>query len=427
MKLFVRIFLVFLLFSCTLQDHADIVITNINIIDPVDHQIIPDQTIFIRDGIIAEIFTSEENVEDIVADSIIDGTDKYILSGFWNMHTHVAWKGDLDKSIFPVLLSYGITGVRDMGGDANILNRFKAQIKTNPTSGPKLYGPGPLLDGSNPIHPDFSEAVTEQNVNQILDSLYNKVDFYKIYSLLPENILKTISAYSQENSIPIAGHVSEYITPTQAAQLGYKSFEHLNRIEDIRSDSAELKSFIKAAKKSYSWFCPTLVIYQRKVQIAEGQDLYHPLYNKIDNYLKEEWQRAKKHREGVGANPKKLKELKSIFSEQKELVKLLYQKGLPFLIGSDFGGMAFVYPGYSFHEEMYLLAQIGVNNYDILKMATYNPAVYFNIADKYGSIAEGKAADLVILDKNPVEDIQNTLQISTVIRNGKAPNYTKTN
>ncbi|HMB97533.1 MAG TPA: amidohydrolase family protein [Balneolaceae bacterium] len=428
MKLLVRIVFVFLLFACTRQvDNSDIIITNINIIDPVDHQIIPDQTIFIRDGIIAEIFTSVENVEDMVADSIIDGTGKYVLSGFWNMHTHVTWKGDLDKSVFPVLLSYGITGVRDMGGDANILNIFKAQIKTNPTSGPKLYGPGPLLDGSNPIHPDFSEAITDENVDQILDSLYNKVDFYKVYSLLPENILKRISAYSQDNNIPIAGHVSEYITPTQAAQLGYKSFEHLNRIEDIRSDSAELKSFITAAKKSNAWFCPTLVIYQRKVQIAEGQDLSHPLYNKIDNNLREEWQRAKENREGVGSNPNKLRELISIFSEQKELVKLFYQKDLPLLIGSDFGGMAFVYPGYSFHEEMHLLSQIGVNNYDVLKMATYNPAVYFNITDKYGSIAEGKAADLVIMDKNPVEDIQNTLQISTVIRNGKPLNYIKTN
>jgi imidazolonepropionase-like amidohydrolase len=338
------------------------------------------------------------------------------------MHTHVTWKDDLDVSLFPVLLSYGIIGVRDMGGDAAILNKFKAQIEATPISGPKIFGPGPLLDGINPIHPDFSEAVTGKNVHQILDSLYNKVDFYKLYSLLPENIIKKISAYSKEHNMPIAGHVSEFITPTQAAQLGYKSFEHLNRIEEIRTDSTELESFFKAAKDSRSWFCPTLVIYERKVQIAEGQDLSHPLYNKIDRNLREEWLQVKDYREGVGSNPTKLKELISIFSEQKRLVKLLYENDLPFLIGSDFGGMAFIYPGYSFHEEMHLLSQIGINNYDILKMATYNPAVYFNITDKYGSIAEGKAADLVILDKNLVDEIQNTLQISALVRNGQLLN-----
>lgn len=421
MKLPIRIFLIFLLFSCTKQvDDTDLVITNINIIDPVNHQIIPDQTILIKDGVISDVLSSDSDKIDNLADSlIIDGTQKYIISGFWNMHTHVTWKNDLNETLFPILLSYGITGARDMGGDADILYKFKAQIQTNPTSGPQLYGPGPLLDGSNPIHPDFSEAVTEQNVNQILDSLSNKVDFFKVYSLLPESVLQKISAYGQENGIPIAGHISQYITPTQAAELHYKSFEHLNRIEDIRYDSTELKDFITAVKENNNWFCPTMVIYQIKVQIAEGHDLSHPLYNEIDNYLKEEWQRAKKHREGVGSNPTKLQELKTILSEQKELVKLLYQEDLPFLIGSDFGGMPFVYPGYSFHEEMHLLSQIGLNNYDILKMATYNPAVYFNITDNYGSVAKGKVADLVILDKNPVDNIQNTLQISTVLRDGE--------
>lgn len=231
MKLLVQICLVFLLFSCTTQvDSTDIAISNINIIDPVNRQIIPNQTILIKEGIISDIVPSENNLENIIADSIMDGTDKYILSGFWDMHTHVTWKDDLNESLFPVILSYGITGARDMGGDADILNRFKTKIRTNPTSGPELYGPGPLLDGSNPIHPEFSEALTEENVNQVLDSLYTKVDFFKVYSLLLESVLKKISAYSQQNNIPIAGHVSEYITPTQAARLGYKSFEHLNRI-----------------------------------------------------------------------------------------------------------------------------------------------------------------------------------------------------
>ncbi|NBC64990.1 MAG: hypothetical protein GVY07_04920 [Bacteroidetes bacterium] len=235
MKILAGIVSVIFLSACTIQvDTYDIVITNINIIDPVERQTRPDQTIFIRDEIIAEILPSEEIEKEVIADSIIDGTDKYVLSGFWNMHTHVTWKDDLDVSLFPVLLSFGIIGVRDMGGDAAILNKFKAKIEATPISEPKIFGPGPSLDGINPIHPDFSEAVTGENVHQILDSLYNKEDFYKVYSLLPENIIKKISAYSKEHNMPIAGHVSEFITPTQAAQLGYKSFEHLNRIEEIR-------------------------------------------------------------------------------------------------------------------------------------------------------------------------------------------------
>lgn len=89
------------------------------------------------------------------------------------------------------------------------------------------------------------------------------------------------------------------------------------------------------------------------------------------------------------------------------------------MIGSDFGGMAFIYPGYGMHEEMSLLQSIGIKNYDILKMATYNPAVYFNLTESYGSITEGLYADIIVFDKNPVVDINNSLKINYVIKHGK--------
>ena len=60
---------------------------------------------------------------------VIDGTGKYIISGFWNMHTHVCWKDNLNQTVLPVLLSYGITGVRDMGGDMAIMNIKKQSCK----------------------------------------------------------------------------------------------------------------------------------------------------------------------------------------------------------------------------------------------------------------------------------------------------------
>ena len=97
------------------------------------------------------------------------------------------------------------------------------------------------------------------------------------------------------------------------------------------------------------------------------------------------------------------------------------------LIGSDFWGMAFIYPGYSYHEEMALFAELGFDNYDILRMATYNPALYFNISTTHGSIEKGKIADMVLLDKNPVDNIHNTREIVTVIREGKKVKLPPTN
>ncbi|MBK8081520.1 MAG: amidohydrolase family protein [Saprospiraceae bacterium] len=94
---------------------------------------------------------------------------------------------------------------------------------------------------------------------------------------------------------------------------------------------------------------------------------------------------------------------------------------MPLLIGTDFAGIQFVYPGYSLHEEMDLLQSIGIPPFAILKMATLNPA-YFRIRESYGTVEKKKMADLIILDENPISDIRNTLKIKTVVKAGKIVN-----
>ena len=389
--LFALLVLYFISCNNKFQD-ATLVITNTNIIDPVHQKIIPARTILIKDSIIVGIVSGGLSPINIADSLIIDGTGKYIISGFWNMHTHVCWKDTLNQTVLPVLLSYGITGVRDMGGDVAVMNHFKEQIRKDPLSGPIIYGPGPILDGDPPVHADFSIALTRQNFTQKLDSLYSqKPDFFKVYSLLLEELVQSISVYAGQKNMNFAGHISEYVSPVKAAQLRQKSFEHLNRIDELYHDSTALNGFIAAVKTNSTWLCPTLIVYQRKVEMAEGRNLQHPLYEKIDPLLKQEWQQAQQKRKEQGSSPEKLALLRKTFSEQTTLVRRFYRENIPMLIGSDFAGMVYIYPGYSLHEEMALLSQTGFSSYDILKMATYNPAVYFNITHKHGTIEKGKS------------------------------------
>lgn len=318
-----------LLTSCKAekQDY-DLVIKNISIIDPLEEEIIPHQSIFIKDDKIIKV---EESPEIKTHDSItIDGTGKYALSGLWNMHTHVTWKKDLAEKIFPLLLSYGITGVRDMGGDAGILNDFKEKLRRKPYKGPKLFGPGPIIDGSNPVHPHFSVGLTKENINSVLDSLARKnVDFLKVYSLLPEDLVQEISEYSTTSGIPFSGHISEYIEPGKAVKLGQKSIEHLNRIEDLSKDSLALKTFVQEVRKNKTWLCPTLLIYKRKVDMALGVDLSHPLYKELDPILKSEWRNAREQRKLSDEDSTKLKSIQTTFQRQKELIEYFYNNEIP--------------------------------------------------------------------------------------------------
>lgn len=409
---------VFINFSC--QQPAikyDIIIDDITIIDVENAQLIPNQTICINQNRIERISKTTAG-EKKNASQIINGKGKFIVPGFWDMHAHVCWKDNLDEKLFPIFLSYGITGLRDMGGSLNTLNTFKQKAKNNPWSSPTLIGSGPILDGENPIHPSFSVSITMENYKQVLDSLVDhNVDFFKVYSLLPNDVLERIADYANQKQIRFSGHISEFVTPEMASELGQNSFEHLNGLDDIGRDSIRLQNFAELTKKNKNWFCPTLIIYQRKYELANNNYFHQPIYDRLDEDLKLEWQQEKvknKVREQID-----IKDLKNDLDRQKKLVKTLYEKQVPFLLGTDFAGMPFIYPGYSFHEEMKMLQDIGIPRFEILKMATLNPAIYLGITESYGTIEEGKVADLLILNANPVSDIINTLSIDVVVKSGR--------
>jgi imidazolonepropionase-like amidohydrolase len=81
--------------------------------------------------------------------------------------------------------------------------------------------------------------------------------------------------------------------------------------------------------------------------------------------------------------------------------------------------MPFVYPGIGLYQELDLLHQAGLTNAEVLAAATINPATYLAIQDHYGSVTVGKIADLILLAKNPLADIENIRTLTTVFRKGR--------
>lgn len=418
MKNLIILLLIASIFSCHGEfDNFDVVIEDITIIDVKNSKLLPNQTIYIKGNRIENITTYSRNI-NVIADTVINAKGKFISSGFWDMHVHSCWKSNLDKTIFPAFLKFGITGIRDMGGSLEVLNTFKKRAKAKPDSYPNLFGAGPIIDGENPIHPAFSVAASNKNIKRVLDSLTkNNVDFFKVYSLLHKDVLDSIATYSKNHKIDFSGHISEYISPEYASSIRQKSFEHLNKLEELQSDSIRLKEFVQIAKKNKNWICPTLILYQRKFEFGKGEFIYHPLFDKLDADLKVEWQEIKESKSSKGEH--NIGNASAKFQKQKQLVKYFYDNDIPLLLGTDFAGMQFIYPGYSFHEEMKLMQEIGISQFEILRMATLNPATYLNVSDFHGTVEKNKIADLVIFDKNPTENIENALLINMVLKSGK--------
>ena len=112
------------------------------------------------------------------------------------------------------------------------------------------------------------------------------------------------------------------------------------------------------------------------------------------------------------------KQMKDFTDWSKSMVKYMHERGITFMAGTD-TPIGFLVPGLSLHQEIHQLNEAGLSNLEALKTATINPSKYFNLQDSLGRIKNNYIADLIILDKNPLDDIRNTKSIKAVIKDGK--------
>jgi hypothetical protein len=412
--------LLLLLVACNSQRIINqdkyIVFDNINIIDVINGGIIENQTVVIKDSIIDFIGTEWKSPPNSKINRI-NGFHKYLIPGLWDMHFHLSWEKGNDSLLFPALFANGITGIRDMGGDLEIQNKIKEANKIRP----EIYGAGPIIDGNPPVMYDFSIPVdTHTDISKLLDSITNLgSDFIKTYSLIKYSELKKIADYTKRNNITFAGHLSEYIDPEVSINLGQKSIEHLNRLDEIwATDSTRIYGIAEIMIKNGTWLCPTLDIYYNKMKMRDTSIFENKYENYIHPILAKEWNKS---RENAISKKDSLywQKKEQEFNRNSRLVYFLQKKGVNILAGSDFAGMPYVYPGIGLIKELKLLNKAGLSNLEVIQTATINPAKYFSISNNFGSVTVGKFADLVVLNENPLTEIGNIEAIELVIKKGE--------
>ncbi len=402
----------------TTQDSLSLVIRNINVVNVLNGKLVPNMDVAVKDKII--YFIGKSFSESVPSNSIsIDGNGKYLCPGLWDMHFHLCWDKNNDTLLFPALLKNGITGIRDLGGDLKIMNSFRTKTKDFK---PEIYGAGPMIDGNPPVYTDFSLPVDDNsNLKAVLDSLKNNgADFFKTYSLIKEKQLTDISIYCAKNKMTFAGHLSEYIKPETSISLGQKSIEHLNRLDDTWARSKNrLDSIASLMIAKNTFLCPTLITYQLKTKVRDTSIVNRNYSKYISSSLTNEWKAAWEKRLTRHSQLADWDELDKTFQSQMQLVNYLNKMGVMILAGSDFAGMPYVYPGIGLHQELHLLFEAGLSNYEVLKTATISPAIYMSKQNVYGSISVGKYADMLILEKNPLDNIDNLQAIKFIIVKGE--------
>ena len=180
-----------------------------------------------------------------------------------------------------------------------------------------------------------------------------------------------------------------------------------------------LAALLALLAKSQTWQCPTLA-WQRGGTFLDQRDLAHdPLGKYVPAYWRDvTWKRFyDEMMPELQRDPLPLR--KEYFARNLKMVSDMHRAGVPFLAGTDTPPGVYIFPGFSLHEELQRFVAAGFTPLEALQTATLNPAKFMHMEDSLGAIEQGKYADLVLLDENPLDKIENTQKIAAVILNGR--------
>jgi hypothetical protein len=242
-------------FSVSLQGKESaqtntLVITNVTVIDGTGAAPLSNVTVVIRNGRItgiAKIGFIERNRYV----HIVNGAGKYIIPGLWNMHMHLVQDVEppyTKEILLPLLVANGITGVRDMGGNLDVLQSLRRDIQAGKLLGPRIVASGPMLDGPPAPYPDSMTIHNAEEGRAAVDMLKRKKsDFIKVQSLLSREAYFAIAEQARKRGITFVGHVPDDVTPAEASDAGQRSIEHFTNV--LRACSPQEKQLMQAAEE----------------------------------------------------------------------------------------------------------------------------------------------------------------------------------
>ncbi len=420
---------------------GDTAFVGANVIDVAAGEVVPGQTVVVADGRIVQVGA----VGDIaVADEVIvvDGTDRFLLPGLTDMHAHVF----TEDSLLPYLAN-GVTTVRNMWGGPMAL-AMKQDVAAGRIAGPRIVTAGQLLDGVPKIWAGSTEvAGPDEAAMLVARQAAEEYDFVKVYSRLPLEVFDAILAAAAEHGIAVAGHVPQDVPLLHAVDAGMRTAEHFTGMlsavfADAGQPNPDLASFddrshelIKALGRGdivadalvdedkvaqlgaelagrEFWLVPTIDVMKNFTSLSRQ---VHP---EVSRYMTPADRAIMKMLEESGSAmvvPDIQAGEDVLFGLRARVLRDLYRAGARVLVGTDDS----LQLGFVVVDEMESLVDAGLALPDVLRAATLGAADYLGERGASGEVVEGAAADLILVDANPLEDLGALRRPAAVMRAGR--------
>lgn len=430
------------------------VISNANVIDVRTGQVQKEASVLVKDDVIQEVFTNKK-MKLPPGTVVIDGTSKYVIPGMTDAHIHFFQSGGLyarpDAFNFTHVVPYqeerdftfnntedylrrylrlGITTVADVGGPmSNFVIRDSISKKIlSPTvlvTGPlfSMVDDKPLDNGDAPIIKTTSIAEADALFDKLI---LKKPDYIKIWYIvtpdLPADktfpVVQHIAKRTHEAKLKLAVHATQLKTAELAVDAGADILVH--SVDDEVVTDQFIKKLV-ARKVSY---IPTLIVSNGYYNTMLGKFNHHSddlafanpfAYGSLsdpehmdDKVLPQRFKRIRSMK-----NPPSNRRDDSLMSIN---LSRIHAAGVNVVAGTDAGNVGTMHAS-SFIAELQAMRQTGLTNAQILKTATLNSAICFN--QNTGEVVKGKSADLVVLQKNPLDDLSHLNTAEYVLKSGR--------
>ncbi len=417
---------------------ALLLLKNVNVIDIDSGVIVAGRSVVVSDGYIKEI-GAQGAVRAPAGARVIDGSGRYLIPALWDMHTH-----PMEPEALSMLVANGVGGTRIMWGLPRHLE-WRARVELGELPGPRLLIAGPIIEGAPPAQAvgvvdtegrrlvkTFAEAAAEVRRQKAAG-----FDYIKVYNNVPLDAYKGVVAEAERLRMPVVGHVPFAAGIHGALAARQKSIEHLRGyVEklvpadapiqpgvDMRSrtlaweyaDTSRISELVRATKDAGAWQCPTL---GTSIYTAPSSAIERYLATPEAKYLDPQTREAFRRRDRVkwlsNFTEADFERATHANERQAVLLRAMHEAGVPLLAGTDSNSF-----GFSLHRELAALVAVGLSPHEALQTATINPARFAGLEKEVGRVATGYAADLVLLDANPLQDIRNTNGINAVILRGR--------
>ncbi|MDF2159134.1 amidohydrolase family protein [Algoriphagus sp. CAU 1675] len=413
----------------------DMLVTNVNVVSMENDQILENQAIYVVDGKIKDIIPLTAQTPRMYSEIIIDGKGAYVFPGLSEFHAHLPVASDgstqLQEESMWLYLANGVLRIRSMLGNPTHI-ALRDKVNAGEIPGPRVFISGPSFNANSVTSP-------EQAAQMVKDQKEARYDHLKIHPGVELNEMWAISKTAQEVGIPFGGHVPLAVGLKNALNSGYKSVEHMDGyLETLLPDDLvidpttsgpfnlklvgqvqmdKLPGLIQLTLDKGTWVAPTLTLFDRYFGYIPADEFRKaPEMKYLPGLLIQQWVNTKKQLERTGVLDKE--NVAPYLAFRRKLFMELHNSGVPMILSSD-SPQVFNVPGFSIHHEIALMSEAGMSNYEILKTGSVEPAKYMGQEAEWGMIKKGMAADFVMVEKNPLEDLKTMQKPMGVVIRGK--------